>query len=105
MCGHTFSQNIISSIGTISKSFPRSSEGNYERKASKENQKDFKHSSRQSQNAVYVLTEFALDIMKTLENFNNDNFKSEGMLRIGEYTLLYAYVYAYANEFFVLFFR
>lgn len=43
------------------------------------------HSSRQSQNAVYVLTEFALDIMKTLDNFNNDNFKSEGMLRIGQF--------------------
>lgn len=64
---------------------PRSSEGNYERKASKENHKDFRQSSRQSQNAVYVLTEFALDIMKALEAFNNDNFKSEGMLRIGKH--------------------
>lgn len=63
---------------------PRSSEGNYEGKKSKESQNDFKHSSRQSQNAVYVLAEFALDIMKALENFNNDNFKSEGMLRIGK---------------------
>lgn len=64
---------------------PRSSEGNYgTSKTSKESQKDFKHSSRQSQNAVYVLAEFALDIMKALETFNNDNFKSEGMLRIGK---------------------
>lgn len=85
MCVYLLCQYRISLKGTISKSFPRSSEGNYERKASKENQKDFKHSSRQSQNAVYVLAEFALDIMKTLDNFNNDNFKSEGMLRIGEY--------------------
>lgn len=50
----------------------------------KEDEKDFRHSSRQSQNAVYVLAEFALDIMKVLETFNNDNFKSEGMLRIGK---------------------
>ncbi len=76
-------------IGTIStKSMPRSSEGHYERKNVKENEKDFKHSSRQSQNPVYVLTEFALDIMKALEAFNNDNFKSEGMLRIGKVDLI-----------------
>lgn len=76
--------NICPSIGTISKSVPRSSEGaNYERKVLKEDGKDLRHSCRQSQNVVYVLTEFALDIMKALETFNNDNFKSEGMLRIG----------------------
>lgn len=64
---------------------PRSSEGNYERKASKEKQTDLRHSSRQSLNAVYVLTEFALNIMKALDNFNNDNFNSEGKLRIGKH--------------------
>lgn len=63
---------------------PRSSEGNYTGKPLRESQKDCRQSSRQSQNAVYVLAEFALDIMKVLETFNNDNFKSEGMLRIGK---------------------
>lgn len=87
-------------IGTISRSVPRSSEGNYEPKRTNETEKDFKHSSRQSQNVVYVLTEFALGIMKALETFNNDNFKSEGMLRIGK--IDHCRVYSrltHANEF------
>lgn len=42
-----------------------------------------KQSSRQSQNVVYVLTEFALELMRILEAFNTDNFQSDGKLRIG----------------------
>lgn len=41
-----------------------------------------KQSSRQSQNVVYVLSEFALELMRILDNFNKDNFQ-EGCLRIG----------------------
>lgn len=42
-----------------------------------------KQSSRQSQNVVYVLTEFALELMRILEAFNTENFQSDGKLRIG----------------------
>lgn len=42
-----------------------------------------KQSSRQSQNVVYVLSEFALELMRILEAFNTENFQSDGKLRIG----------------------
>ncbi|XP_055322091.1 adenylyl cyclase X E-like isoform X2 [Sitodiplosis mosellana] len=42
-----------------------------------------KQSGRQSQNVVYVLTEFALELMRILEAFNTENFQSDGKLRIG----------------------
>ncbi|XP_037906925.1 adenylyl cyclase X E isoform X2 [Hermetia illucens] len=51
-----------------------------------------KQSSRQSHNVVYVLTEFALELMKALQTFNRENFQFEnvrgeknhnGMLRVG----------------------
>lgn len=43
-----------------------------------------KQSSRQSQNVVYVLSEFALELMRILEAFNTENFQSDGKLRIGK---------------------
>ncbi|XP_055841976.1 adenylyl cyclase X E [Episyrphus balteatus] len=48
-----------------------------------------KISSRQSNNVVYVMAQFALDLMKTLHSFNVENLQCEsnqsdaGMLRIG----------------------
>lgn len=44
-----------------------------------------KQSSRQSQNVVYVLSEFALELMRILDAFNTENFQSDGKLRIGEF--------------------
>lgn len=44
-----------------------------------------KQSGRQSQNVIYVLTEFALELMRVLDAFNAENFQSDGKLRIGEY--------------------
>lgn len=44
-----------------------------------------KQSGRQSQNVIYVLTEFALELMRVLEAFNAENFQSDGKLRIGKY--------------------
>lgn len=43
-----------------------------------------KQSSRQSQNVVYVLSEFALELMRSLDSFNKENFQSEGKLRVGK---------------------
>lgn len=43
-----------------------------------------KQSGRQSQNVIYVLTEFALELMRVLEAFNAENFQSDGKLRIGK---------------------
>lgn len=48
-----------------------------------------KQSSRQSQNVVYVLTEFALELMRKLEAFNTENFQSDGKLRIGAIFVLF----------------
>lgn len=43
-----------------------------------------KQSSRQSQNVVYVLAEFALELMRILETFNKENFQSDGKLKVGK---------------------
>lgn len=43
-----------------------------------------KQSSRQSQNVVYVLSEFALELMRSLDKFNKENFQTDGKLRIGK---------------------
>lgn len=48
------------------------------------NRRERKQSSRQSQNVVYVLSEFALELMRILDAFNTENFQSEGKLRIGK---------------------
>lgn len=38
---------------------------------------------RKCQHPVYVLTQFALELMRVLDNFNEENFKNDGLLRIG----------------------
>lgn len=47
-----------------------------------------KPSSRQSQNVVYVLTEFALELMRILQTFNEENFQNDGQLRIGRWIIV-----------------
>lgn len=42
-----------------------------------------KQSSRQSQNVVYVISEFALELMRSLDAFSKENFQNDGQLRIG----------------------
>ena len=46
-----------------------------------------KHNLRQSNNPVYVLTEFALNLMRILKTFNEENFQNynnnKELLRIG----------------------
>lgn len=42
-----------------------------------------KQSSRQSQNVVYVLSEFAIELMRSLDTFSKENFQNDGQLRIG----------------------
>lgn len=42
-----------------------------------------KGSFRKNQNVVYVLAQFALEIMRALNYFNQENFKTNGKLRIG----------------------
>lgn len=49
-----------------------------------------KQSSRQSQNVVYVLSEFALELMRILEAFNTENFQSDEKLRIGTNLVLFS---------------
>lgn len=49
----------------------------------KDSDKEVRTKPRPSQNVVYVLAEFALEIMRALNNFNLENFKSNGQLRIG----------------------
>lgn len=67
----------MSSIGTVPRS-PRN-QPNYD-----PSKRERKQSTRQSQNVVYVLTEFALELMRILEAFNQENFQSDGQLRIGK---------------------
>lgn len=69
--------NIVLSIGTTPRS-PRN-QPNYD-----PSKRERKQSTRQSQNVVYVLTEFALELMRILEDFNHENFQSDGQLRIGK---------------------
>lgn len=55
------------------------------------NQKSRKISSPQQCNVVYVMAQFALQLMKTMHSFNVENLQCEdgdsdyGMLRIGIY--------------------
>lgn len=44
-----------------------------------------KQSSRQSQNVVYVLSEFALELMRSLDAFSKENFQNDGQLRVGRF--------------------
>lgn len=39
---------------------------------------------RKTHNAAYVLAQFALEIMQALNSFNQENFKTDGQLRIGK---------------------
>lgn len=43
-----------------------------------------KQSSRQSQNVVYVLSEFALELMHSLDAFSKENFQNDGQLSVGK---------------------
>lgn len=49
-----------------------------------------KQSSRQSQNVVYVISEFALELMRSLDAFSKENFQNDGQLRIGK--LIFSYL-------------
>lgn len=40
--------------------------------------------SKKKRNTAYVLAKFALQLMRVLHLFNEENFKSEGRLRVGE---------------------
>lgn len=47
------------------------------------NVSEVKPVSRKNRNATYVMAKFALQLMRVLHMFNEENFMSEGSLRIG----------------------
>lgn len=49
----------------------------------RENPSSSRRKARKCQHPVYVLSQFALELMRVLDNFNEENFKNDGLLRIG----------------------